>query len=62
MQASHNKKKPAQERPDLDGRYGKIGISAVVAALPYLSQARNPAYAPAEPQPAETREEEEVAI
>lgn len=61
MQANHNKKKTALERPDLDVRYGKIGISAVVAALPYQSQARNPAYAPAEPQPAESREEE-VAI
>jgi hypothetical protein len=31
---------------DLDGRYGKIGISAVAAALPYQSDAKNPAYAP----------------
>ena len=30
----------------LDGRYGKIGISAVAAALPYQSDAKNPAYAP----------------
>ena len=31
---------------DLDGRYGKIGIPAVAAALPYQSDAKNPAYAP----------------
>jgi hypothetical protein len=31
---------------DLDGRYGKIGIPAVAAALPYQSQAKNLAYAP----------------
>ena len=30
----------------LDGRYGKIGISAVAAALPYQSGTKNPAYAP----------------
>jgi hypothetical protein len=37
----------AQRRgEDLDGRYGKIGISAVAAALPYQSDAKNPAYAP----------------
>ena len=31
---------------DLDGRYGKIGIPAVAAALPYQSDAKNLAYAP----------------
>ena len=31
---------------NLDRRYGKIGISAVAAALHYQSDARNPAYAP----------------
>lgn len=35
---------------DLDGRYGKIGISAVAAALPYQSESKNPAYAPVEPR------------
>jgi hypothetical protein len=30
----------------LDRRYGKIGISAVAAALPYQSDAKNTAYAP----------------
>ena len=31
---------------DLGGRYGKIGIPAVAAALPYQSDAKNPRYAP----------------
>ena len=35
-----------RESENLDGRYGKIGISAVAAALPYQSEAKNPAYAP----------------
>ncbi len=35
------------EEPNLDSRYGKIGISAVAAALPYQSDVKNPAYAPA---------------
>jgi hypothetical protein len=34
-------------RAELDARYGKIGISAVAAALRYGSDAKNPAYAPA---------------
>ena len=33
--------------PNLDSRYGEIGISAVTAALRYQSQVKNPAYAPA---------------
>jgi len=36
-----------RERAELDARYGKIGISAVAAALRYPSDAKNPAYAPA---------------
>jgi hypothetical protein len=35
-----------RESASLDRRYGKIGISAVAAALPYQSDAKNPAYAP----------------
>jgi hypothetical protein len=31
----------------LAGRYGKIGISAVAAAVRYQGSAKNPAYAPA---------------
>jgi hypothetical protein len=34
------------EDANLDRRYGKIGISAVVAALHYQSETKNPAYAP----------------
>jgi hypothetical protein len=40
-----------QERAELDARYGKIGISAVAAALRYGSDAKNPAYAPAPLRP-----------
>jgi hypothetical protein len=34
----------------LDRCYGKIGIPAVAAALPYQSDAKNPAYAPVVPR------------
>lgn len=37
-----------EERPDLGRRYGRIGISAVAAAVRYQSDAKNPAYAPVE--------------
>lgn len=37
--------------PNLDSRYGDIGISAVAAALPYCKEAKNPAYAPAVHRP-----------
>ena len=36
-----------RERAELDPRFGKIGISAVAAAMRYCGDARNPAYAPA---------------
>jgi hypothetical protein len=36
-----------RDEASLDSRYGEIGISAVVAALPYRSEVKNPAYAPA---------------
>jgi len=36
--------------PSLDCRYGKIGISAVAAAMRYQSEPKNPAYAPAVPR------------
>ena len=39
-----------RERTELDARFGKIGISAVAAALRYRSDAKNPAYAPVEPR------------
>jgi hypothetical protein len=42
--------KGRRDEPNLDSRYGEIGISAVAAALPYQSEVKNPAYAPAVPQ------------
>jgi len=40
-----------RERAELDPRFGKIGISAVAAALRYQSDTKNSAYAPsAEPK------------
>jgi len=36
-----------RSEPNLDSRYGEIGISAVAAALRYQSEVKNPAYAPA---------------
>lgn len=49
--------KAQRKGEDLDGRYGKIGIPAVAAALPYQSDAKNPAYAPVAPRD-EARDEE----
>ena len=43
------------EVPSLDRCYGKIGISAVAAALPYQSDAKNTAYAPVTPRHDEKR-------
>ncbi len=40
---------PRRECADLGAQYGKIGISAVAAAVRYKSEARNPAYAPVTP-------------
>ena len=37
-------------QPSLDEHYGRIGISAVAAAVRYQSDAKNLAYAPVEPQ------------
>lgn len=37
-----------QTEASLDRRYGRIAISAVVAALPYRSETKNQAYAPVE--------------
>jgi hypothetical protein len=39
-----------REEASLDRCYGKIGIPAVAAALPYQSDAKNPAYAPVVPR------------
>jgi hypothetical protein len=41
-----SKNKLGQKRSDLDARYGRIGISAVAAAVRYQNACRNPAYAP----------------
>jgi hypothetical protein len=46
-----------RERAELDARFGKIGISAVAAAIRYKSDSRNPAYAPAVIDIAEQAEE-----
>ena len=39
-----------RETPNLAGRYGAIGISAVAAALRYSDAGKNPAYAPVVPR------------
>jgi hypothetical protein len=48
MRANKKNDLVTEERPDLGRRYGRIGISAVAAALRYQSDAKNPAYAPVE--------------
>ena len=51
---------PSSDPPkgeDLGGRYGKIGIPAVAAALPYQSDAKNSAYAPVAHREEEWRDE-----
>jgi hypothetical protein len=45
-----------RERAELDPRFGRIGISAVAAALQYPSEAKNSAYAPVEPAKLETED------
>jgi len=54
-----NRASPDQrrERADLDARYGKIGISAVAAALRYQSEPKKPAPAPVAPSADESAEE-----
>lgn len=59
MQAGHKNNNSSGERPDLDRRYGEIGISAVAAALRYHGDAKNPAPAPIASRP--TKEREDVA-
>lgn len=48
---------PQLEENRLDHRYGEIGISALAAALRYLGETKNPAYAPVERQPDERYED-----
>jgi hypothetical protein len=48
-----NRKTPPKTKPEvqsLDCRYGKIGISAVAAAMRYQSERKNLAYAPVAPR------------
>ena len=59
MRTNEKKSSSSGERPDLDRRYGAIGISAVAAAVRYQGEARQKV---TEPVAAQTREErEEVA-
>jgi hypothetical protein len=44
--AAQSNENARRDEPNLDSRYGEIGISAVVAALKYQSEVKNPAYAP----------------
>jgi hypothetical protein len=54
---SDNRAEEPRRDAGLEVRYGKIGISAVEAALRYQSDGKNPAYAPCKtadrPDPAE---------
>ena len=54
--------KSPRNGPDLDSRYGKIGISAVAAALHYQSEAKNPAYAPVVPRDDQRRCEADCGL
>ena len=47
MQSHRATPEQRRERAELGARFGKIGISAVAAAVRYKSDSRNPAYAPA---------------
>ena len=48
MMAMESRKQ--REPENLHERYGKIGISAVLAALPFQGDAKNTAYAPVTPR------------
>ena len=56
MQAN-NKNNPVREHPDLDRRYGAIGISAVAEAVRYQGDSKNPVNAPADVQSFYDRED-----
>lgn len=45
--AAQSNENSRRAEPNLDSRYGQIGISAVAAAMRYQSEVKNPAYAPA---------------
>ena len=57
MQPSQNNNKQSREHPDLERRYGEIGISAVAAALRYGSSVDKPADPPMVAPSWEEREE-----
>ena len=48
VKASGQSLESREYQADLDRRYRQIGISALVAALPYRSESKNQAYAPVE--------------
>ena len=49
--AAQSGENPCRNESSFDSRYGEIGIPDVAAALPYRSEVKNPAYAPAVHQP-----------
>ena len=48
--AAKSSENARRNEPNLDSLYGKIGISAVAAALQYQGEIKNPADAPVDPQ------------
>ena len=52
-QATSQKNNKQSGRSDLDRRYGRIGISAVAAALPYHSEGKKPVAKPVTAKPHE---------
>ena len=51
MKSGTTVKRETSNNNDLASRYRAVGILAVAAALPYQSECKNSAYAPAEPRP-----------
>ena len=56
MESRRASSEQRRERAEVDPRFGRIGISAVAAALRYPSEAKNSAYAPVEPAKLETED------
>lgn len=59
--AKTNARASASERPDLGARYGKIGISAVAAALRFQREAKDAKNAPPAPALPRFAAEDDVA-
>jgi hypothetical protein len=57
MQPDDKNNKTSGERPNLDRRYGEIGISAVAAAVRYQGKLKKPADAQVVRRPHDEREE-----